>query len=1317
MVHPPAFQRSPRFVPELPEGELEIPRPPNAPAAPTNSLLTILFPILGTLVGMSVMYFVMRSRPGGFSPMYFLYSLPMMAISYGVSIFTFAVGRRTYHKLVKAREAKYMAIIAGLRGELQQARDQQLQALHEIHPEPLECVSRVEHWDSRLWERSPQDPDFLSVRVGVGEMPALVSIKAPRQEITLDPDPLFEHAQQLANEYRQVSGVPICFPLGELGNVGVAGPRAQVLDMVRAIAVQLATVHSPDELKIVALFPEAEASVWSWLRWLPHVWSEGGQTRYLASTRDDAHDLLTDLLDLLLRRRMQAGNQGAGPEGPVPVPRYIFLLGDPALVENEAILPLLLREGRALGAAALVLAGRKEELPQDCRAVVNLSEKACELVTSVPKLMRRSILPDGITVEQAERLARRMAPLRLRRMASHAELPSAVPLMELFDHSKLEGLDALSRWRNSQPQISLAVPIGIRAGGEKLLLDLHEKGHGPHGLVAGATGSGKSELLQAIIASLALSFHPHEVAFVLVDYKGGGTANVFEALPHLIGTITNLQGQQALRALSALKGELKRRQTDLGRAGVNHIDDYQRLVRQGRGLQPMPHLILIVDEFAELKREQPEFMRELISAVRVGRSLGVHLILATQKPAGVVDEQIWGNARFRLCLRVERPEDSKEVLKRPDAAMLTRPGRAYFQVGNDERFDLFQAGYGGTAYVSIGGPELKVAVPSLVAMNGARLPLSSVPRRKANGNTRTQLQAVVEHLAAEARRAGIERLPSPWLPNLPEAVSLDELRAPEGQARAKEPWLAPVVGLVDDPEGMYQGPLRLPLGREGHAAVYGAPGTGKTTFLQTLAASLVTTHTPLEVNLYILDFGGRSLRQLAPLPHVGGVILPDETERIIRLQRLLLGELERRKNLFAQAGLTTLSAFRESGVEPMPAIVVLIDNWQNFIETYPDAEETFVQVTREGGNLGIHLVATANTPGAIRGRVSSNIKLAVALNLAGIGDYSMAVGRTGGLEPAPYPGRALIKDSPPLEFQTALPVPGATELERSAALRRFVEATSAAWNGPRVRQVRELPTVAILSEILAPGDSWRAVKEFGPLSVPVGLDVESLDPFMLDLVQGPHFLVAGGYQTGKTTLLQTLALALAERYPPGRVALHLVDFRAESFTHLEQLPHAVGGIVSDDVLLEQLATLDEALQTRCEGPVPVIIFDNYDTLRDGLSTQTKALLEQMIRRERSGGLHVIVAGASRDLATGYDGWLKAVKELGTGFLMGSTEPADGQVFGMGLPAGNSNAISPLGRGLFIRKRQFQKIKVATPETGESTIERWVRQIASRRVGE
>jgi S-DNA-T family DNA segregation ATPase FtsK/SpoIIIE len=1333
----PAFQRAPRLYPDLPEGEVEIPQPPPAPTAPNMSILPVLLPALFA-VGAAVATITFLNT----NVMFALLSFGFMAISSLTSLLSYSSQRRSYRREARQRQERYRALLDTTREELRKLRDQQQAASTGTDPEPRECLARMERSDRRLWERSPKDSDFLWLRLGCGDQPFAGQLKLPRQDRTLAPDPLIQEAQEVGKTYSNVQDMPIRLPLPEAGVAGIVGPRGSVVNSARALALQIATHHSPDEVKIAAFFPTDEGKDWDWLRWLPHVWTDDRGSRFLASDKNAAHRLLINLYDLLNKRLLQR-SAARDPSSPPPLPYIVFFLADPSLLENEPILHLLLTEAPSVGAFPIFLADRIESLPKGCQDIVELSSGGqSQLIQTSTARARTPFTPDSVSRDLAERLSRATAPIRLRRVAMSSEVPTTVTLLDVLGAASVEALDVPTRWQSSESYKSLAVPIGRRAGGELLHLDMHEHGHGPHGLAAGATGSGKSELLQSLVASLATNFHPHQVAFVLIDYKGGGMANAFLELPHLVGTITNLQGSLASRALAATKSELQRRQSVLAKAGVNQIDEYQKLYRQGAVPDPLPHLIIIADEFAELTVDQPDFMKELVSAVRVGRSLGVHLLLATQKPAGVVNEQIWSNTRFRISLRVERPEDSQEVLKRPDAAYLAQAGRAYFQVGNNEVFEMFQAAWGGAPYVPDKGAAVLDGKNEVIEvdLDGSRHHLRGASQSLPDQQTLTQLHALVSHLQEVAENEGIKRLAGPWLPPLSEQVALDGLRGAQADGgwdgqmwRPSNKWLEPIIGLVDDPARQFQGPIRLNLGKEGHLAVYGAPGSGKTTFVQTLVTSLALEHSPQDLNIYLLDFGGRLLGSFEPLPHVGGVMFADEAEKLSRLLRSLLREIEVRKTKFAKAGVNTLTGYRKATGEGLPAMLLVLDNYSGFASAFPDADEQLEQLAREGGNLGVHIVLTANSPNLIRTKISGNISLGVALQLKDRSDYSMVVGRTNGLEPAPVAGRGLIKDQSPLEFQTAFPVKGDTDAERTTSLKSLVAHMAQEWTGPRAKSVPVLPTVIALSDLVDLSGTWPTGRQDPSLDVPLGLDVENLEPMRVDLNDGPHFLITGPVQSGKTTLLRSWLLALAARFSPEQLDMYLIDFSRSGLLPLKRLPHVRSYIEDDDKLREVLADISNKLRERRQAldearhtdgaldeqqfilgyPAIVIAVEDFEGMHNQIQMESQDRLEQLLRRERGLGMYTIVAGSASDIASSYEGWVRAIKELQTGFLLGSNDSNDLQVLNLKLPYAETGLALAAGEGYYSRRGKFRKVKVATPQSGNSNFNSWVTQLVQR----
>ncbi len=1268
------FSRQPRFLPEIPTGEIDVPNPPGMYEKPEINWFAMLAPPAVMLIITVLMALTAKSA-------YMMISIATTIMTLIVSLTNTTSQINKYKKKKKEREQKYRQFIVDTRSELSIAREQQIKAMNEMNPEPYECIQRILRTDNRLWERTPSYNDFLSLRIGVGSAALAMRVKYAKQGIVMESDPLLMEPQRLAQEFERVPNVPVAVNLMKSEICGLAGDDERTAELAQHLLLQIVTHHGYDDIRVVILSSELGLERWDWLRYMPHLWDDSFSNRYILCGRAMAHQTLTELYAILKDRELKEA------EGKV-LPYYVFLVEDTALLENEPINKYLYNPSAKLGVSSIFIAKNSAYLPMNCRTVINLQGKSGEIADRVSG--EKSIFtPDKTDFKSLDLTTRKLAALRIKNSSASFALPASITLLEMLKAKKVTDVDILSRWEKNKTYKGMSVTIGAKPGGAPFNLDMHETGHGPHGLVAGTTGSGKSELLQSIIIAMAINYHPHDIVFVLIDYKGGGMADVFKGMPHLVGTITNLGGNQTTRALLSIKSELMRRQRLFSEYGVNNIDKYQKLYysRKDKGNMPaIPHLIMIADEFAELKQDQPDFMKELVSAARVGRSLGVHLILATQKPAGVVDEQIWSNSKFKICLKVQDAADSKDVIKRPDAAMIKEPGRAYIQVGNDEIFELFQSAYSGADYDPEGEmlkSENRAKRIYTVSLNGKTEQIYPLEEEKiAKRELASQLKSMVDHITVSAKQNNIEALEGPWLPPLSETIHLDEFFNNKGKTIKNTDLLSVPIGIADDPRGQKQEFLKIDFATDGNLFIYGAPGTGKTYLLKTLCLSLAHSYTPAEVNLYIMDFGGTSLKVFDRLPHCGGIVTLEQESRINQLVLFLFRSIEERKRLFEEQGYEGFNDCRAQGRQ-LPAIVVLIDNYFALSETYDAVDGNMILLAREGAKYGIYIVATATNAALVRYKFSVNFKMAISLQLIDKGEYDGIVGRTEGLEPTHVAGRGLARNKPPLEFQTAMPE------FKDCETAQLVDIFN------REAKSRAVPIPIMPSKI-----NIQAInKKEGQLAI--GLNDNDLQPVYIDLYSTPVFMVAGDAMTGKSTIMVSWIKTLKD------TEVYVLDSNAMGLYELMDMDNVTDLSQADVELIEGIKEmLDDRRQQliacrKSNGNISELVqgwkqvifaIDRLSEFTNSDMYSLKDLIERIVKQERGMKVAVIVSDNTTELSSNWDSLGKAIREEQTGILLGSIKEQG--LFSAKLPYGAQEKDIEMGDGYLVVKNKFTGLRFA-----------------------
>ncbi|WP_234121607.1 type VII secretion protein EssC [Clostridium hydrogenum] len=1061
------FYRSPRFKKDVERVKIRIDSPPALGNQDEMPLMLILGPSLAMgmtslFTGIVTLQSVMSTHGNIMTAMPTL----MMSLSMLLGTVLFPILSKKYEtkrrkKREKLRQEKYRKYLKKVDQIIVEECIHQSKILHENNITLDECVTRIKLKQRNLWERTYEHKDFLTVRLGLGSIPLEADISYSEKSFSMEDDVLKDELYKLVDKPKMLEQVPVTISFLEKWISGLIGERAKVVELVKGIIVQLTALHSYDELKLVFIYDKNEESIWDFVKWLPHVWNKDKTIRYIAENSNEVRELSSYCTAEFKKRKDMGKDKSLEEMGPY----YIVFSMSRELTKKAEIADMILENKSNYGFSLVALYDELKNLPKECRTIIELGYNECKIYDKSDITGKHTdFQPDIFLRQNIDDIAMHLANIKLDSLDASYSLPKVLTFLEMYNVSKIEHLNPLERWKKNDPTASLEIPLGASTSGEAFKIDFHERYHGPHGLIAGMTGSGKSELIMTLILSLAVNYHPYEVAFILIDYKGGGMANVFTKLPHLAGTITNLDGAAVNRSLVSIQSELKRRQAIFSETGkklnVSNIDiyKYQKLYREKLVTEPLQHLFIISDEFAELKTQQPEFMNQLVSAARIGRSLGVHLILATQKPSGVVDDQIWSNTRFRICLKVQEKEDSMDVIKRPDAAELSLTGRFYMQVGFNELFELGQSAWGGAPYYPSEQVEKKAYDKvSIIDNLGHVVREASIDSKKAVvKNPPKQIDEVVNYLDDLAKEENIKVRPL-WLEPIPSVVYIESLVKKYGIPKNEKYIFNPIIGEIDDPSNQRQLPMILPITEEGNIVIYGAAGNGKTTFLTTMMYSLMKDHSPSELNIYILDFASETLNAFSKAPHVGDVILSHESEKVNNLFKMLNKEIENRKKILSEYGGDYIS-YVTKGKGKEETIIVIIHNFSAFTEVYDELEDNVAYLTREGTKYGIYFVITSANTSAVRYRILQNFKQLYVLQLNDVADYPGVLGSIHGVYPSNYRGRGIFKKEDVYEFQTA--IVGNSSDSIFEFIRGYCEEYASTWKKAGAKRVPILPEKA-----------------------------------------------------------------------------------------------------------------------------------------------------------------------------------------------------------------------------------------------------------------
>ncbi len=1304
-LHRPARMVSP----PSPGDEIVVRLPPPLDEGPGFGWWQLLFP---AITGLGSLVFVVVNP----TPTYAALTGVIALGSLGMGTAMLLQQRSARRRRLEMQRERYRAYLSGLAATARRTGYLQDEVSHLLHPGPAELWALVCR-RTRVWERRLDHPDFARVRIGTGAVPLSTPLRL-EDEADLPPerDPhLVAAARRLIERCGTVPNQPVTVDLRAHPVVSLLGPRDRTRGLARAMVLELATLCAPDDLAICICHPAVAPAAWEFARWLPHVISEGGGT-LLCPEGEGLAGLLAD--EVARRRERTRHHPGPASVHPLDRPpgRRLLLVVDGFSATSPLARLDLVRElterARELevGLLFLVDAQRDEPPAVDLRVVVD-PDGGFSAGTGEGWEARGQVA--AVDARLGEAIARRLAPLRLADRDPRAALSETCRLVELLGAPSARDLDLEALWNGRPAHDLLRLPIGVDGAGRPLTLDLRESargGIGPHGLVVGATGSGKSELLRTLVAGLAATHPPELLAFVLVDFKGGAAFAGLAELPHVAGLITNLADDLAMvdRMREALFGEMQRRQQLLRRAGdLDDIHEYQR--RRAAGLlpdsEPLPYLLIVVDEFGELLAGRPDFI-ELFTAVgRVGRSLGMHLVLASQRLEQGRLRGLESHLSYRICLRTFSAAESQVVIGTPDAYRLPPvPGSAYLQADTTvyERFRVAMisgpdrpAGRATreprVAVLTAGGPAAKEVGDGRTAGVTASTPSIEGP---------TDMALLVERIRAR----GAPRVHRIWLPPLEPRLSLRRLLetpgphpsrglqscGQEGQGSLRVP-----VGLLDLPLEQEQRPFVLDLaGWAGHLLVVGAPQSGKSTLLRTTVLSLIVTHTPAEVQVYAIDYGGGSLAALAEAPHVGDVAGRMERDKVRRTVDQVWSLVEERDARFRELGVDSPATMRrrraEGAIPPELGcdVLLMIDGWGAAREDLEDLEPRLMDIAARGQRVGVHLLLTANRWAEVRSGLRDQIggRLELRLNDPAESEIDR---RAAAALPAGQPGRGL--DPGGRQVQIALPDLGSGPEEVARAAARL-------WSGPKAPPIRLLPALVRPEDLPAPGRDPEP-------GVPIGIEETELAPVYLDLEGAdPHFLILGDSESGKTTLLRSWMAGLQARRDASRAMFLVIDYRRTLLEACrpDQLWAYGGAAPAASSAVQELAEgiverlppanlSPDAIAARSwwSGPDFYVVVDDYDLVASPTGNPLLPLVE-LLAQGRDLGLHLVLARRVGGMArSGFEPVLARLRELHSPGLILSGDPTEGPVLGL-----HRAAPQPPGRGLLVRRRR-QPVLVQT----------------------
>jgi len=1248
----PDYRRSPRLNLETPEGTFKVQKIEETGKVVKGGILKIILAPIGTL-GVGALVTLLSGR----SPLMMLGTAIAGIMATAFTVTQYRTEKKEQGNAGAIIEEDYQYYLVKTISDIRFIYDKEKEVLNFKHLNPELILEKMVQYDSRIYERMRNNKDFLEISLGTGKRKS--DIKIETDYTIRDEDEWAKHVKALVHYFSWQQDVPQVLEL-QNQTIGLVGTYETFKNQVSNILLQLAFFHSYRDVNFIQLVPEKSYKVdWEVWRFLPHFNIQELNMRGMIRNAQTRDMILNSFYQILNKRKTELNE--AGREQPVFLPHYVFTIFEDSYLAGHGINEFLAEDLSALGVTVIWCKEDQKLLPETVTALIDVKNQGTGLLINDHNVyVEKQFTPYAPFENQTllENSLRKLSNLNHVEIEKNA-VPEQLSLLDQYEVKDIAELDIPRRWKEAEPNKSIRSLIGWRGKGDYSYWDLHERAHGPHALVGGTTGSGKSEFLTTYLIGLAINFSPEDVGMLIIDWKGGGIANTLDKLPHFMGAITNLDGAGTARALASIKAELDKRQREFAKYGVNNINGYMSLYKERHEAKdgvdypekPLPHLILVSDEFAELKSNVPEFLDELTSVARIGRSLGVHLILATQKPSGVVNDQIEANSKSKIALKMASPQDSNELLKTEDAAHITNPGRGYLKVGQNEVYELFQSGYAGVPYNPTATHEVKQDERIYEINDWGQYeifydPGEEIKQDKSKKDLPTQLEAVIDNIVEVFEGSTLLKPDQPWLPNLDAKIV-----TPKGSHKKQRDLKIP-LGILDIPNQQAQETYHYDLEKTSHTAVFSSPGYGKSTLLQTLVMNLSRQNTPEQVQFNLLDFGTNGLLPLKDLPHVADLVALEEVEKLQKMLERISATLITRKSLFKKAGVASLSQYEAKTKEQLPVIVTILDSYDGLTQQdvrKDGVDNLLLLLLREGAALGLYLVMSAGRVGAVRMNMMANIQTKIAFYLNDESELVSIMGRER-LTQVELAGRGQLTTTVPTAIQIYLPASGKNVTEMLESLSSDVQKLNETWKGIRPEAIPMTPEKLYLNkfDLISEVSQWQNEQK-----IPFGMSYQTTNILGFVPKFQPYFLFAP-MDDEQNLLFQQI---LIHQISKIKTNVLLVDFNEsfEEITSNQKLSENITLVTDKEdavAISKGMVGYVQLLKKKETGkPMLLVIANLQDFIqKTGISTSNFVLL---LKNTYKAGLDILIFSPHEYIAKSFDEVPKAIRQLKFTGLVGS----------------------------------------------------------------